>query len=143
MDETPLHLIDLWDVLLVPLRGDLADTEAELLTTRVLERVSRRGPRGLIVDLSGVSLIDSHLCSVVTNLASASRLMGTASFLTGFSPEIALTLETMGVSFEGLETRGSVEQALEELGIGPRDMSDDDATGATPFEVEDHMDWRR
>jgi rsbT antagonist protein RsbS len=125
-DERAVLLIDLWDVLLVPLRGDLTDDEAEQLTTRVLERISQRGPRGLVVDLSGVALIDSHLCSVVTNLASASRLMGTASFLTGFSPEIALTLETMGVSFSSLETRRSVEQALEDLGIGPR-LEDDTA----------------
>lgn len=129
-DERAVLLIDLWDVLLVPLRGDLTDDEAEQLTTRVLERISQRGPRGLVVDLSGVALIDSHLCSVVTNLASASRLMGTASFLTGFSPEIALTLETMGVSFNTLETRRSVEQALEDLGIGPRQDLEED--GAEP-----------
>jgi rsbT antagonist protein RsbS len=131
-DERAVLLIDLWDVLLVPLRGDLTDDEAEQLTTRVLERIAERGPRGLVVDLSGVALIDSHLCSVVTNLASASRLMGTASFLTGFSPEIALTLETMGVSFSTLETRRSVEQALEDLGIGPRHADDEEGL-STPF----------
>ena len=117
--DVQVSIIELWHVLLVPLQGDVSDQHAEVLAERVLRRIANRGPRGLVIDLSGVALIDSHLCAVVANLAAAARLMGTESFVSGISPEIALTLETMGVSFDRIATTRSLEDALSRFDISP------------------------
>lgn len=119
MNGAPISIIRLWHVVLVPLQGEISDHHAEELTDRVLHYVSRTGPRGLVIDLSGVALIDSHLCAVVANLATAARLMGTDSFVSGISPEIALTLETMGVSFDRISTVRNLEDALSLFDITP------------------------
>lgn len=119
MNDVPISIINLWHVLLVPLQGDISDHHAEVLTERVLHRVGTQGPRGLVIDLSGVSMIDSHLCAVVANLATAARLMGTESYVSGISPEIALTLETMGVSFARISTTRNLEDALTQFDIMP------------------------
>jgi len=120
MNEVQVSIIHLWHVILVPLQGDVSDRHAEVLTDQVLQRIADHGPTGLVVDLSGVALIDSHLCSVVANLAAAARLMGTESYVSGISPEIALTLETMGVSFHRIATTRNLEDALVRFDIRPR-----------------------
>jgi len=115
-----ISIIVLWDVLLVPLQGDVPDHVAEQLTEEVLNRIAQTGPRGLVIDLSGVALVDSHLCSLVANLAAAADLMGTRAFVSGIRAEIAMTLETMGVSFRKISTTRGLEEALGQLNIGPK-----------------------
>jgi rsbT antagonist protein RsbS len=118
LSETQVSIIRLWDVFVVPLAGDIADHYAERLTEQVLDGLARLGPRGLVIDLSGVLVVDSHLCSLMANLAAAAGLMGTRAFISGISAEVAMTLETMGVSFRDVETSQGLEDALGRLNIG-------------------------
>jgi rsbT antagonist protein RsbS len=105
-------------VLLVPLQGDVTDRHAEHLIDEVLQRLAQHRARGLVVDVSGVALIDSHLCAMIASLAASARLMGTRSFVAGLSAEVAMTLETMGVSFKQIETTRGLEEALAHFDIG-------------------------
>jgi len=118
VNETQIAIIRLWDVLLVPLVGEIADHYAEQLIHEVLGRIAHAGPRGLVIDLSGVAVVDSHLCSLMANLAAAAGLMGTRSFISGIRAEVAMTLETMGVPFRQVETTQGLEEALARLDIG-------------------------
>jgi rsbT antagonist protein RsbS len=124
MNPTPelrIPIIRLWQVFLVPLGGDIPDHVAEQLTTEVLDQISRHGPRGLVIDLSAVAVVDSHLCSLVANLAAAARLMGAHAIVSGISAEVAMTLQTMGISFRDIETTLGLEGALTQLDIGPKE----------------------
>ncbi len=126
-EVTPVPIIRLWDCLLVPLQGDLTDAQATLLSDDVLRHIERRNCRALIVDASGLWLVDSHLCSVLADLARSASLMGTRTILSGIRPEVALTLLAMDISLEGIETVLNLELALEGLGIrGLVDEQDDD-----------------
>lgn len=120
--------IPLWDCLIVPLQGDVTDTHADELVTEVLNRVQRDQCFGVLVDLSGVWTLDSHLCSVLARLALAAKLMGAKTVLSGMKPEIAMTLEAMGVELRGIETVATLEDALGSMGITrvrrPRDQDD-------------------
>jgi rsbT antagonist protein RsbS len=120
--------IPLWDCLIVPLQGDVTDTQADDLVTEVLTRVQRDQCFGVLVDLSGVWTLDSHLCSVLARLALAAKLMGAKTVLSGMKPEIAMTLEAMGVELRGIETVATLEDALGSMGITrvrrPRDQDD-------------------
>jgi rsbT antagonist protein RsbS len=62
-------------------------------------------------------LMDSHLCAVLSNIAVSARLMGAHTILCGMSPEIAVTLETMGIALNEIETALSVEEAFELIGL--------------------------
>jgi len=115
--ESRLPIIWLWDCMLVPLQGELSDAQAERLTQDVLEGIRARGCEGLIIEVSGLWLVDSHLCAVLADVARAARLMGTRTMLSGLRPEVALTLLAMDISFTGFETALNLEQALEALGI--------------------------
>ena len=129
-EAASIPIIQLWDVLLVPIQGELLDRQAERLRADVLRRVQETGARHLFVDVSGVWLMDSHLCSVLAGLASAARYMGTATIITGLSPDIALTLQSMGLHVGTGRTLRSLEGAFESLGIRPSKGARDDGANA-------------
>ena len=126
MDLKRLPIINLWDRILVPIQGDVTDDLAEQLNNEVLRVIHETGAKGLVIDLTGVWIMDSHLCSVLSNLASAARLMGTPTILSGLSPEIAMTLQAMGVALDAVQTALTLEQALTMLGLEVRRVEDDE-----------------
>jgi rsbT antagonist protein RsbS len=120
-----IPIIKLWTLLLVPLQGELTDQLANQLTSEVLSRIHEDGCSGLIIDITGLWLVDSHLCAVLSELSSAASLMGARTLLSGMKPDIALTLETMGVELRGVRTTLNLEDALSALGVvGPSDDFD-------------------
>ncbi len=121
-----LPIIKLWNRIVVPIQGEITDDLAEQLSQEVLREIHESGAHGLVLDLTGVWIMDSHLCSVLSNLASSARLMGTPTIISGLSPEIAMTLQTMGVELEAVRTALSLEQALTMLGLEVREADDDD-----------------
>jgi rsbT antagonist protein RsbS len=112
-----IPVIRLWHVLLVPLQGEVSDTLAERLTEEVLQQVYAEEVSGLVIDITGLWLVDSHLCSVLSQLAQAAALMGAKTFLSGMKPEVALALETMGVELHGVGATQRLDEALQALGI--------------------------
>lgn len=123
--ETPVPIIRLWDSMLVPLQGELSDAQAARLSSDVLEGIRHRGAHALIIDASGLWLVDSHLCAALADIARSASLMGTHTILSGLRPEVALTLLEMDIAFAGLQTALNLEQALESVGIGPRGYEDE------------------
>lgn len=119
MDEgyDRIPIIKLWDLLLVPLQGEMTDGLSRNLMSEVLTRVHRHGSTGLVIDITGLWMIDSHLCSVLSQLSMAASLMGARSVICGMKPEIALTLETMGVEFGSIAAALDLEGALQLLGV--------------------------
>lgn len=134
-------IIKVWNLLLIPLQGEMTDELANELTHEVLDRIHQLGCLGLVIDITGLWIVDSHLCAVLSQLSSAAALMGARTFISGMKPDIALALETMGVQLKGVRTTLDLEDALELLGI--RGPTDDSAEGvshapesAEAFELE-------
>ncbi|SEK23461.1 rsbT antagonist protein RsbS [Stigmatella aurantiaca] len=112
-----IPIIPLWGQLIVPLQGDITDAQAAQLCSDVLRTLQRTGARGLVVDISGLWLVDSHLCAVLARLSNAARLMGTHTVLSGMGADVALTLQSMGIQLEGVETALGLEEGLSLLGV--------------------------
>ncbi|MBC7171435.1 MAG: STAS domain-containing protein [Polyangiaceae bacterium] len=112
-----IPIIRLWQILLVPLQGEVTDSLAEKLTSEILHRVHLEEVTGLVIDVTGLWLVDSHLCAVISRIAEAAALMGARTFLSGMKPEVAMTLETMGIELRGASSTRSLDEALEALGV--------------------------
>lgn len=112
-----IPIIRVWDLLLVPLQGELEDALAERLLADVLEAIHAEEVSGLVIDITGLWMMDSHLCAVLSRLACAAELMGARTVVSGMSAETALTLQTMGLELAGVQTVLSLEQALELRGV--------------------------
>jgi rsbT antagonist protein RsbS len=138
MTEEPARvpILRLWGRLLVTMQGEITDHLAEQVSEELLQMIHVEGADGLVLDLTGVWSMDSHLCAALSRLAQSAGLMGTPTIITGLSPEIAQTLQMMGIELD-VQTALTVELALERLGISVRLVSPRSGAGLTlknPFE---------
>lgn len=128
-----IPIVRLWGCYIVPLQGHVTDEQAAHLTSALLDRLRERGGRGVVLDVSGLWMVDSHLCAVLGQIAASARLMGTEVVACGLSPDVALTLQAMGISLDGMRTALGLEQALGLLGvravIEDEDDEDEDLLG--------------
>lgn len=139
MSETrpTIPVLKMWDQLLVALQGDVSDRQADDLSHSVLSRIRDVDVTGLILDVTGVLTLDSHLCAVLARLAASAKLMGVRSVMCGLTPEVVMTLQAMDIELDEIETMGTIEEALEAAGIqhtahGARDYELDDFFGVKP-----------
>ena len=112
-----IPVIEIWGHILVPLQGDIADWQMLSMSDDVLHRIATRGAEGLIIDVSGIWIIESHLCAGLGKLATAASIMGIPSVLCGLSAEVVLTLQSMGFELDEVKTAMTLEHAFAALGI--------------------------
>lgn len=132
-----LPIIYMWDRIVVPMQGEISDELADRLSDDVLAAIHKSRARGLVIDLTGVWLVDSHLCAMISNVAAAAGLMGARTVISGLSPEIAMTLQTMGVEFNSVMTALTLEHALTMLGLQVRDLEREEEEDIEPW--MDHL----
>lgn len=115
MEQTAIPLISLYGNIIAPIQFPPSDRIIQQLAHDVLERISRSHHGGLILDLSGVDVLDSHTTRCLRDLALAAQLMGVETVLCGLPPEVVLTLIHMDLSIPGVTSALNLERALEYL----------------------------
>ncbi|MFF8395094.1 STAS domain-containing protein [Streptomyces sp. NPDC016172] len=108
-------VLRLGDVLLVTLQGDLHDNTAQQLQQDLSETISRTGVRGVLIDISGVEIVDSFLGRVLAEIAAQSKLLAARTVVAGMRPAVAITLVELGLTLPGLSTALSTETGMELL----------------------------
>ena len=110
----PSHVpvLALGDVLLVSLQGELHDGTAEQLQQDITERIARSGASGVVIDLSGVGIVDSYLGRVLAEIAANAALLAARTVLAGMRPAVAITLVELGLSLPGIRTALNVELGM-------------------------------
>jgi len=68
----------------------------------------------VVIDITGVPVMDTHVANHLVQTVDASRLMGASVIITGLSPKIAQTLVTIGVDMSKMNTIGDLQGGLEE-----------------------------
>ncbi|MFJ4569393.1 STAS domain-containing protein [Streptomyces caelestis] len=114
-DLTPVPVLALGDVLLVTLPGELHDGIAELLQQDITHRIAQGNTSGVVIDISGVEIIDSFLGRVLAEIASAARLLAARTVVAGMRPAVAITLAELGLTLPGLHTVLNTERAMDLL----------------------------
>ncbi|GHH86378.1 anti-anti-sigma factor [Streptomyces sulfonofaciens] len=112
---SPVSVLALKDVLLVTLQGELHDGMAEQLQQDITERIANNKVTGVVIDISGVEIIDSFLGRVLAEIASITELLAARTVLCGMRPAVAITLVELGLSLPGLTTALDVDRAMELL----------------------------
>jgi rsbT antagonist protein RsbS len=110
-----IPIINLYANLIVPIQGTIGDDAMAQLTDDVTRRIEGDCARGLVIDVSGVALMDSFITRNIRDLALTARLMGVNTVLSGLAPAVAITLVEMGLEIQGLQTTLNLERALEHL----------------------------
>ena len=107
-----IPILRVGNTLLITVHTELHDTVAEAFQEDVLAAIEKNGASGLIIDISGLDVVDSYVARVLADTGRMARLMGTRSVLVGMRPEVAATLVRMGYPMEGVETALGVDDGL-------------------------------
>jgi len=109
--ETPaIQLAD--GVLLVPIVGHLDSRRATALTARLLEEAHARRAQLVILDIAGVSVVDTAVAHALLQTAHALRLLGCVVFLSGIAADVASTVVRLGIGLEDVTSVRSPQDAL-------------------------------
>ena len=108
---------EVFDVLIATFPGRPTDQAVDELQQDVLDRMETADPRGVVLDISAVTTLDSFFARVISETASMVELMGGAAIVVGMRPSVAITAAELGFGLESVETARSTDHALSMLGI--------------------------
>lgn len=72
----------------------------------------RSDDQQVIIDMTGISMVDTHVADALIRSAQAVRLLGTRVVLTGIGPAMAQTLVNLGVDLSNLVTRSTLQDGI-------------------------------
>jgi rsbT antagonist protein RsbS len=113
MERIPI--LKMGDFLLVTIQVDLYDQLAENLETDLINAVKKHNSRGVLIDISAVSIIDSFMGRILGNIAVMSRIMDAQTVVVGMQPAVAITLVELGLPLNGVHSALNVEKGMELL----------------------------
>ncbi|WP_437274607.1 STAS domain-containing protein [Sorangium sp. So ce375] len=97
---------------IMPLIGAIDSTRAAAVLERLLQGVGAEQSKVVILDITGVSNVDSHVADALIRTAKAVRLLGAQMVLTGIRPEVAQILVALGIDLRGIVTMGSLQSGI-------------------------------
>lgn len=125
MSVARIPIISLYSNLIVPIQGTIVDAAIARLREDVTKRIDEESAHGLIIDVSGISMMDSFVTRSIRDLALTARLMGVHTVVSGLQSQVAITLVEMGLDIPGIQTALNLERALEYL----LDLQEEAASG--------------
>lgn len=99
-------------ILIVPLIGDLDSSRSEMMMEQVLAKVREEQASHVIIDITGVPLVDTEIARTLIDIGTALRLLGCDVILVGIRPEVAQTLISLNLSFGSLATFSDLQAAV-------------------------------
>ena len=109
--STPI--IEVWDdVVTLPVVGLVDSRRAADMTQRLLYAIVERRARCVIVDLTGVDLVDTMTADHLVKMLQAAAMLGAFCVVSGIMPDVAQTLARLGVELPGVKTVRSLKEGL-------------------------------
>lgn len=113
MERIPI--LKMGQFLLVTIQVDLYDQLAENLESDLINTISKYSSKGVLIDISAVSIIDSFMGRILGNIAVMSKIMDAQTVVVGMQPAVAITLVELGLSLNGVISALNVERGMELL----------------------------
>jgi len=111
--ELSVPIIQVWDrVLALPLTGVFDSGRAAEVMEELLERVCATQSRMVILDLTGVDVLDTATANRLISLVRALGLLGCTGIVTGIRPGVAQTIVDLGVELEQIRTFALLRDGL-------------------------------
>jgi rsbT antagonist protein RsbS len=133
VDRIPI--LRMGPVLLVSIQLDIHDQIALVLQDDLTNAITTHGAKGVLIDISAVSVVDSFMGRMLANIAGIARVLDAITVVVGMQPAVAITLVELGLSLEGVRTALNVEKGMAHLqsvvaSAGALSDPGDDADGA-------------
>ncbi|MCG8348074.1 MAG: PAS domain S-box protein [Chloroflexales bacterium] len=109
--STPLLSIS-ENMVVMPLIGSVDSRRAQQVLDTLLEGVAASNANVVVLDITGVSVVDTQVANALIRAAQAVRLLGAQVVLTGIRPEVAQTLVGLGVDLGGIITQSTLQSGI-------------------------------
>jgi rsbT co-antagonist protein RsbR len=111
--ELSTPVVKLWDgILALPLIGTLDSSRTQVVMETLLERIVATGADTAILDITGVSTVDTLVAQHLLKTVEAARLMGAECIISGIRPQIAQTIVQLGLDLSAVTTKASLADAF-------------------------------
>jgi rsbT co-antagonist protein RsbR len=115
LSELSTPLLPIHDkVLVMPLIGRMDEARGRAVMERLLEGVVRHQAELVILDLTGVPVVNGQIASGVLDVVRAAELLGARVMLTGLRPELAKTIVELGLDLGRVATRATLRDGVAE-----------------------------
>lgn len=108
-------------IIVMPLIGTIDSVRARDIMRTLLAGIQQQRAKVVILDVTGVPIVDSGVASHLNKTIQAARLKGTRVIITGISDAVAETIVDLGIDWSGIEIlsdlRTGLVVALGSLGI--------------------------
>ncbi len=113
MQELSTPLLHIGDkILLMPVVGALDSRRALQMMETLLKGVEETGTKVVILDITGVAVVDSQVANAIIQTEHAVRLLGARVVLTGIRPEVAQAMVGLGVDLGDMITEATLESGI-------------------------------
>jgi rsbT co-antagonist protein RsbR len=128
-------------LLIAPIIGMIDTQRARQLSEQLLHSIRSSRAKVVVMDITGVAVVDSAVANNLIQMVQASRLMGATVIVTGISSEIAQTLVRIGVDLSKLNTLGDLQEGIAEaerlLGYAVKRVADVATTDELALDAEE------
>lgn len=115
LQELSASLIPVFDkVSVMPLVGTIDTERAKLIMENLLEGVVKHRAEVVLLDITGVPVVDTMVAHHIIQAADAVRLVGAKCMLVGIRPEIAQTIVTLGINLNDFTTTSTLQRGVEQ-----------------------------
>ncbi len=113
--ELSTPLLDIGrSTMLMPLIGSLDSQRSQHMMSLLLKGVEQQGAKLVILDITGVPVVDTQVANTFIQTATAIRLLGARVIITGVRPEVAQTLVGLGVDLSNIATHSTLQTGVED-----------------------------
>jgi ribose transport system substrate-binding protein len=99
-------------VLVLPLVGAIDTTRAQQIMEAMLGAIVQQHAQVLIVDITGIAVVDTQVANYLLQSAQAAQLLGARVILVGISPEVAQTIVQLGIDLSSIRTSSTLKDGL-------------------------------
>jgi rsbT co-antagonist protein RsbR len=111
--ELSTPIMEVWDkILCLPIVGVIDSMRSAEMTDALLRAVVASGAHAVIIDITGIEVMDTRTADHFVRMAKAVGLLGAECVLTGINPQIAQTIVHMGIDMIGIRTHRCLRDAL-------------------------------
>ncbi len=102
-------------VLAMPLIGQLTAERAKFATQELLQRIEKSRVDLVLLDLTGVPVLDPSAAQALRHTVTASYLLGARTMLVGITPEVAQMLVALDLDMHTIDTAADLQSAIAQV----------------------------
>jgi len=108
-----IPVLKIHDLLLVTIQTELYDKIAIRLKEDIVNLLEKYNSKGILLDISGLDIVDSFMGRMINEIAAIAKLMGTETVVVGMRPAVAITLVDLGLEMDNVYFALNVEKGFE------------------------------